>query len=190
MDNQNPQAIDREVIEPFDGTPRHKPRGRPGRPKGSTNRASEAVTVDQAKSAPKGRAKPIGKATVKEIEALTVTGFDVAQWVMPYVSTRPVIDLNGHPIWPIDRKDPEDVENLQVFCENTAKLINRMPDKWRRWLVTSLSGGTIGAEITGAIKGIYGLIGGRIMLQMVAAMMAKQPAEPTDSNWFTNQAAD
>ena len=167
-------TIERVIIE--EPEPAHKPpRRRRSRSKAAQ---AERVTVDDAKAAPKGRKPaPIGKTLAKDVETFTVTAFDVAQWVSPFVpQLQPSRLSDGTPIWPIDRTDAQDVANLKSFAENAAKLINRLPDKVRRYLVVSMSGGAVGAEVIGFIQGMYYLIMSRLITQQMAAMDTAQAA--------------
>lgn len=167
-------TIERVIVQ--EPEPTHKPpRGRTRSARAKRSAGTERVKVDDTKAAPKARAKAVPKSTAKEIESLTVTGFDVAQWILkPNVIFGP----EGQPqaIWPIDRSDPMDNENLRAFADNAAKLINRLPDWARRYLIVTMSGGAIGAEVMGMLKSLYYLVGSRLMLQQ----LAKQPAAPAN----------
>lgn len=189
QEQQTLRTIERVIVE--NPEPAHKPPRRKHRRTSSAG--SERVKVDDAKAAPRGRAKTIGKTLPKDIESFTVTAFDVAQWVSPFVpALQPSRLPDGSAIWPIDKTDAQELANLKAFTENAAKLINRLPDKVRRYLVASMSGGAIGAEVIGFIQGMYFLIMSRLITQQLAQAMPAAQEEPQMpvNPWQSETAAD
>ncbi len=177
--------IDRNVIPGTEAPQEKEPTYQSsGRKRQRSAPKSASARVEDAKSSPRPKQTPIPKATPKVVETLTVTGFDVAQWLMPAPKHT---DL-GQPIWPIDKTDQVDVENLRAFCDNTAALINRLPERYRRLIMGSVSGASIGGEIVGAFKGLYVLIMSRQFLVQMASAPVPAPAPEEATTPFPGQA--
>ena len=166
------ETVDREIVETIEPREPSKPQHMPSR-RGSRKAATSATVEGGGKKAAntRGKATTAPKTNPKQISTATVTGLEVAGWIL---KPNQVQGFDGNPIaiWPIDRDNAQEIQALQEFSERLASLINRLPDPIRAMILRAASGGGWATDIFGLVRAAQQIFLPRVMTWQYAKTAA------------------